>query len=410
MRIQGLVREVRHRWKLHGGELSRFPRAAAEALQHRALHQNFQFYEDVIGWVESAKKLPLQPSERDGREFGQPGITAYWGRDFFIDVYFWVTPEISIHNHSFSGAFALLNGRSLHCVYDFVPREGSRGRIRVGQLNLRGWKLMEPGSVHEIHSGTRFVHQVWHLSHPTVSLVIRTCQDRKHPILYRFTRSGLAIAQQTPEGGQHALTIKKAKLMRFLHRIGHPQRWDYMNKVISSASPESAYDILMRYVELWGDAEGVARLLRGMPIRNKIWLAMREALLEELSLQPRIDWERVTSEDHRFLLSVLLSARDRETCSAMIEAYSGERLEDFVITNLQSMMKSRVFSVTFPPIAYAILRGLVKGMSYSEIKRELEKDYLRREILSRSDDLEKLCRELQSLPLLKSLMTTSGNL
>jgi len=70
-----------------------------------------------IRWVHNSVSLPEQ-QDIEGR-FGNPPITMFSGARFYIDVYYWLDGTTAIHQHSFTGAFQVLLGSSIHSRYSF---------------------------------------------------------------------------------------------------------------------------------------------------------------------------------------------------------------------------------------------------------------------------------------------------
>jgi hypothetical protein len=48
---------------------------------------------------------------------------VYAGRRFYVEVVFWAEGTTAIHQHSFSGAFQVLVGSSIHTLYGFERGE-----------------------------------------------------------------------------------------------------------------------------------------------------------------------------------------------------------------------------------------------------------------------------------------------
>ena len=102
-----------------------------------------------------AGQLPIQATF--GSDFGQPPVTVFWHPRFFIDVLVWNSGTTSIHDHAFSGAFALLQGTSLHTQYEFRESENLGPHFKLGALQLGAVELLQLGSSRQIHAGSSFV-------------------------------------------------------------------------------------------------------------------------------------------------------------------------------------------------------------------------------------------------------------
>jgi len=403
--IERLASHVTKEWRKQHYDLKVFPGIASLSLQ-RYFYDEAPHYEDIIDWLKTVSQLPKQLEHSDPYQFGQPAITVHWNNRFLIDVYFWVTPEISIHNHSFSGAFISLFGKNLHCVYSFSQKRKLHDRIQQGQLKFDRSEIMSPGSVHEIRSGPDFVHRVWHLSHPTISMVIRTYQDHTHPVLYTYHLSGLAISTLPLSERLHHTTIKKMQAMQFLHRIDHPQKEPFTEQIVMSADPWSCFLYLSRYLEITGNLRNLTRMTTNLHRQKKNWAKIYEAHFRDEHNAPLVNWENVSDEQQRMLLASLLSFTNREHVMKAIKDYDSIVPADrFIVENLRNAIRMKNLNIAFPPIAYDLLKLLLKDLSFRRICLELKRLYAPYEVSRKMNEIKQTCAELTALPLMRPLFT-----
>jgi len=114
--FQKLGALVESRWKAENYNELLFPKIAAQALAEYDLPARVDPW-DIIRWVHTTPSLPEQ-RDVEGR-FGNPPVTLFSGPRFHIDVYYWLDGTTSIHQHSFTGAFQVLLGSSIHSRYSF---------------------------------------------------------------------------------------------------------------------------------------------------------------------------------------------------------------------------------------------------------------------------------------------------
>jgi hypothetical protein len=169
--FETLGERVAQKWRAVNHNESQFPRIAADALRALPPHEHVTG-DDVIAWVLDAPRLPSQPGLH--ANFGQPAVTVFAGEGFYIDVYYWVDATTAIHQHRFDGAFTVLAGSSLHSAYRFLRAEPINSRTMLGELSLQTSELLAPGDVRPIVAGREFVHALFHLDRPSVSVVVRT--------------------------------------------------------------------------------------------------------------------------------------------------------------------------------------------------------------------------------------------
>src|SRR5262245_22949616 len=132
--FERMGRWVAKRWKACNYDERRFPAIATDALGEFPPHQSASLW-DVVRWATTADELPFQ-DDIEAR-FGNPPLTVYDGRGFRIEVLFWIHGVPGIHQHSFSGAFHVMKGSSIHTLWDFEPTERIETRLLLGKVSLR---------------------------------------------------------------------------------------------------------------------------------------------------------------------------------------------------------------------------------------------------------------------------------
>jgi len=151
---------------------------------------------DQISFLDVAKfglftnPLPFQTNLES--TFGQPPLTVYWQPEFRIEVLFWTSTVVGIHQHAFSGAFHLLTGSSLHTVWDFKCEERVSSQLLLGVLDLKKAELLGVGDTTAIIAGNRFIHSTHHLDRPTVTVLIRTNSEKNHLPQYSYREPFIA--------------------------------------------------------------------------------------------------------------------------------------------------------------------------------------------------------------------------
>jgi hypothetical protein len=145
---------------------------------------------DILEWAATAADLP--PQSRRSDTFGQPPLVLHHEGDFFIQALTWMEGSTAIHDHAFCGAFMVLEGASLHVTYGFEPADRLAGdRLVIGDLVPDRPEVLRPSAVRPIGPGASFVHALYHLERPTVTVVVRNdACDLPHP-QYQYLRPGL---------------------------------------------------------------------------------------------------------------------------------------------------------------------------------------------------------------------------
>lgn len=160
---------VENAWNATGRSEAAFSKIASQGLAKSGVLTSVDI-DGIIAWLMNSGEIPAQ----DATDFGQPPINLFVGDGFYIQALFWIDSTTAIHEHSFSGAFGVLHGSSVHSKYSFtVEKEVSR-RLMIGRTAFLSAELLQRGDVREILPGDKLIHALFHLDRPSVSLVVRT--------------------------------------------------------------------------------------------------------------------------------------------------------------------------------------------------------------------------------------------
>lgn len=268
----------------------------------------------------------LSPAQQATRQlapvgaFGQPGITAYFGREFVVDVYFWINALAAIHNHPFCGLFAILRGYSLHSIYDFTSSERISARMAIGDVRLRQIELLREGDVRLFSLRDRpLLHTLLHVPIPSISLVVRTLRTVDY---LRYLPPSLAVALSDPDD----FIARQLRLLDTLRISRDPAYGDRLAEYLAHADFETTFRVLSAaYAGLSDAAElepllamGRARHGRRMDLLPEVLFRGTKALREN-ALR-----EQYTDEHDRFIASLLMSAETRAQVFAAMRARYGE--------------------------------------------------------------------------------------
>src|SRR5262245_6147188 len=125
-----LGRRISSAWSRSGRSPRTLPAVAADVLQDAGLSGGDGCAE-LITAILRAEALPEQVDL--GAAFGQPPVVLYREPDYFLQVLFWLDSPPAIHQHSFSGAFVVLHGSSIHVRYAYTPHGSLAPDFHVGR-------------------------------------------------------------------------------------------------------------------------------------------------------------------------------------------------------------------------------------------------------------------------------------
>jgi hypothetical protein len=303
-----LVRAAYQHWSLHHYDVLEFSNSAVAALHELPPSQHLSAHA-IARWIATCTSLPVQidPSST----FGEPPVTVFNDGTVAVDLYFWLTATTAIHDHGFAGAFAVVEGQSIEVEYDFAPEARYNEGLSTGRLSKREVFFNRKGAVRPIQAGRGFVHSLFHLDLPSVSLVMRVAVPAALP-QFEYLRPGLAIRY-----GAQGSTLQRKKL-EFIALVGKTQPAflaDYLKGLAEGASPQDVVLALRAALPYFRrDVESLNDLLRQLKTTRG---ALIDAAVAAFKQQGRTEVltrlrEDVHGAEPRLLMALLLHAETRE--------------------------------------------------------------------------------------------------
>jgi hypothetical protein len=316
---------IERRWRGHDYDERAFPSIAAEALVETPPARQVA-YADLVEELLFDPQMPPQPAELS---FGQPPITVFSHPRFYIEVLCWMDATTSIHQHAFSGAFHVLAGSSVHSRYEFALRERINLHFLLGDLRVAGCELLRAGDTRPIAAGREFIHALFHLDRPSISVVVRTRGEADAGPQYDYLPPHVAL-----DGFEkNPIDAQREQLLRMLLASDREQFDRIVDRSLAQAELPAVFRVLRfvhervvsRPYEL--DAEYLQR--RADRARERFGGRV-DLLLDSASASTRVHdlalrRADVTHPDHRFFLALLLNLPDRARIQRLIaQRYPGE--------------------------------------------------------------------------------------
>lgn len=406
--IHRLASAIKKQWQASEKTDANFTEIAYRCLQAAQLHDTLSPYE-VIRWGMKHGARPKQLDENGN--FGQPPLTVWRNADFLIDVYFWITPEISIHDHSFSGAFTNLSGNTLHCTYSFFAESRKHSNVASGELTLTGIDYLQQGSVTPIIAGRKFIHRVWHLSPCMTTLVVRTPRTQKKSKMFDYFENGLAVRGMNPEP---PFTHKRRLLLRHLFLIKHSDRHRLATELLLGPDPWVAarffrmyYELLLEETDRATSLEVIDTVMKQMKKKHGQWIEAVGGTVACSYLDRSVNWRNLMNEDHRLLVALLRTFPARARIYEWIQRlHPGRDPQEAVLTWLAGMRADDSLNLQISELHLKVLGAMLTGLSPQETGRELSEQ-------PGSAPVETLesaaaCRALGKTMLLRPLLTTGS--
>ena len=306
-----LGRTVLARWKRQNFSLVAFPEIARSELEARppAKHVN------LAALVREFLLDDEQPFQTQSG-FGQPELVVYDDPRFYIQILFWLEGTTDIHQHKFSGAFHVLEGSSIHSHFAFEQAQSVSAHLRVGQLRMTDTKLLQTCSTVPIVSGRGYIHSLFHLDTPSLTVVVRTHTDPGTGPQFTYLPPHLAVDPFHND----ALTTRRKQLLDVLERTEDPGYPALVLEMIASLDFERGFFILqncMGFLRSVGEWEATWHAFQQ---KHGALAAYVAPTLDEIIRRDGIVELRssITEIEHRFFLALLLNVPNRADILNMV--------------------------------------------------------------------------------------------
>lgn len=242
---------------------------------------------DAATVLEEVAREGVLPPQDKNDPFGQPPILMYAQDDLYIQALFWMEGTTAIHDHGFAGSFGVLEGSSLHITYDFdVQEQIGDDRLLLGDLRPRHAEVLTPGAVRRIEPGSGFIHALFHLEMPTVSIVVRNQQSRESQFDYRFP--GIAF----DAWGSGQTWDKRLQSLFALDRVDSGRAFSLASEMVETLPLREAWVLLDRWVKAHSRSDSSLDLVdvlarRAPSMAGALGVAVEHALAQQRILRRR---------------------------------------------------------------------------------------------------------------------------
>lgn len=216
---------------------------ATEMLDKCCFHKQLSA-EDLIDY--SLDPDPAISANQIDSPFGDLQQILYRHARFYIEALYWCDGSTAIHDHGFSGAFYVMSGSSISLEYQFNDAERVNHHFWFGNLSKPKVSKLSVGSIRPIYSGKRFIHSVFHLDNPTVSIVVRTYQDDDAMPQFEYRGNKIRLVEELkPE------FAKKVQGLRFTLYANLNKFSDHFKRIYLDSPVDEQYWLLRAfYIDL----------------------------------------------------------------------------------------------------------------------------------------------------------------
>ena len=411
---------VEDRWRAENYSEDSFPDIAAQALEESDLTTKVDPWE-IIRWVHATPDLPRQQDPK--AKFGNPPITLFVGPRFYIDVYYWLDGTTAIHQHSFSGAFQVLHGSSVHSRYSFAQEREINPYFLIGKVSLADVSLLIKGQVRTIRSGPEFIHSLFHLERPSATITVRTNHAPHHAIQYSYLKPYLAFDPFLDEDS----LARKVQTVSLLLGMKHADADRFISELLDNSDFQTTFFVLDAAFDLLGgnELEGLFQiaksadrflgLLERARLKHGEMIDLFPPVFEEKQRQQAITKRRGMIEDEhlRFFLALLLNVPERPLVLDLIkQRYPEDDPLAKAAGWIKELAATRMFGSPEPNMLglkevdethHFVFRGLLQGLSGDEIQTAAREQLFSKGIPEQS--LAEIAQSIRTLPLFKAIFS-----
>ncbi len=308
--------------------ISSLPEAASEALESVAPPESLDARQ-VLEYAARTPAMPPQTSLDD--KFGEPPLILHWEPDFVVQALIWMDGTTSIHEHSFAGAFMVLEGASLHVTHHFELGEAlADGRLISGQLEQQSVEILGSGAVRAIEPGADFIHALFHLQMPTITVVVRNDSAFMHRPQYTYLRPGLGFDPFWKD----RVFSKRVSSIDALTRLDTEAGWSLLEEMVEASPIWESFVLVERRCAQQGWTDRTAALAQRLTTRApQLDGVLAPALAESAAVQRILLRRGMLRELHqRIFLALMANLREAtDTLAVLDQLYAGQETDQLLL-------------------------------------------------------------------------------
>lgn len=345
-------------WAQRNYDEAAFPEVATAAFAEAPPCEHVSFYDCAkMGLLHD----PLLPQQDLDAKFGQPPLTVYWGREFRIELLFWVEGIPGIHQHGFSGAFHVLSGSSLQTEWAFTATRRVVTRLFLGAVSLAKAELLRTGATRTIIAGNKMIHSTFHLERPSVTCVIRTNREVDHLPQYTYIPPSIAYASAEPCPTIERrlqlirMLIGSEKLAECLELVGH---------LFENADTYAAFQYLLGLFSEVPEGAERNRIICAARHKHAELVEIMQPALEDRERRQRILRLRrtIANSDLQFFLALLLNVPAGDLIISLTrEKYRSRDPVDTVIGWLRALSQLGALETHWQESWFMLAREVLSG-------------------------------------------------
>lgn len=317
--ISSLGMSVEARWQREHYNSEALLEIAVEELQRADIHTKLS-YDDVLRHIVTTATV-----QQSYDRFSDLAQTVWRGPHFYIELLLWLHSTTSRHQHGFCGAFQVIHGASCHSTFHFTPSERLNDRMEIGGINWGSSEILRQGDIQTIPGGESYIHSLFHLREPSMTLVLRTYQLPSCQPQWNYYAPSIRVDPFIEVGGLDYTLKKKKKAVEVGWQCNIELGDELTHMWLESCDIETAFRFLLDAARPQSNEETEAwrasvhqQLAKRWP---DLWPACQAAIEGEMrNLDIARRRTKVFDPDQRFILAILMNVPDRQTILDLVQA------------------------------------------------------------------------------------------
>lgn len=356
--FKDLGQQVDQAWRRKNYNKNFFPQIAYDALSLSKLNTKITFSEIIELGLHSD---PAINQWQENSPFGDLQLIPYRDNNFYIEILVWKNGSTSIHDHGFSGAFMVLDGKSINARYTFDVQQEINTNFKIGELQGQSFEFLQPGDLREIHAGRALIHAVYHLQEPTVSIVIRTYQDDWVMPQLEYRGNRIAVNQKLNNE-----FLNKIRTLKVLQSVDHNLFLSMAKTHIVDANIDEKYWLWRSFFASLDTPDFISATLADAE------MFIIDVLRKEERIQNLLNLKATIADIHfKYFIDLIINIPDWKNINTLLRTHDEGYLDQFFAAIL-NMLKHRFnfsFKLSNAELVNSLRDASVKDifMQYSNI-------------------------------------------
>jgi hypothetical protein len=399
-----LGRELDRRWAAGNFDERLFPDLAVAMLGERSPVDHVSA-DEITDWILGTDvQVTQKPSD-----FGDPPIMVYQDSRIIIQALMWVDGTTAIHQHAFSGAFQVFAGSSIHSQWRFEETARINSSFLFGALQRTSLEALSRGDVRPIHGGANFIHSLFHLDRPSISVVVRTKHEHQYDPQYMYLPPCVA---EDPFASE-PLAETRIRCLASMAQCD-PGYDRALERFIDRHDFKSVFAAIRQDYRSRKSDDRLAGLVDRMRERHgELVDLLAPVLAEDLRRHNITGWRAdITNEEHRYLLALLLNLENqgdilrmvstrfpgdaRQTVMRWIRELSTNRPDGtFELFDLKIEPDGRDVGFTFEAMAHTVFEAALHNASPEQLMATARERFGARAVDAEAESVDALHRAIK---------------